>query len=337
MNPSTMPLYRGVANICVTLAAIIYLVPLQILLWEFAHLRNDSAGGAIAALILLLPMWLLLWGGVACVTASGGFDWLPFSRTALHRLAIVAALAMAIISLVFMGMTPNSGALERIAVCLPIYLFPLATTLLVISSLNPRFAPNVPPQLFRYVWLAFAVLSITVCISFVGYQVVRTARNQLAGVGYQLLQRYPASEEVLEQISTLDAEINFDELLRRADPYENRDVREAATARLRMHPRFTEALVASLNSSDSDVALAFVYGATFSADELALLAEPTQMAIERFVDDIPAPNYMSKERRAELLRWGRKTLPAIAEKFAGTDVDLTPTIAAFEDALVPEQ
>ncbi|MES2627257.1 MAG: hypothetical protein V4628_18365 [Pseudomonadota bacterium] len=335
MNPSTMSPYQVIANVCVILAAIIYLLPLQNLLWEFAHKKNDSAGGAIAALIVLLPMWLLLWGALTCVTVSGGLDWLRLSRPALHTLTIAATLAMAIVSLLFMGMTPRSSMFERIAVCAPIYLFPLATMLLVMLSLNPRFTSGLAPQLFRFPWLIFASLSITVCIGFVGYQLVRTGGNQLMGVANQFRQVYPASEEILAQISTFDVQNDFTELLQRADANESNAVREAATARLRTHPDFIDVLAASLNSRGSDSALAFVYSATFSPGELAILAQPTRTAVERFTSDIPAPNYMSSERRKELLSWGRKTLPAIAKKFAGTGVDFAPTIAAFEEALVP--
>ena len=46
-------------------------------------------------------------------------------------------------------------------------------------------------------------------------------------------------------------------------------------------------------------------------------------AIECFIKDIPAPNYMSPERRKELFRWGRKTFPVIIEKSSSTDVDFS--------------
>ena len=45
---------------------------------------------------------------------------------------------------------------------------------------------------------------------------------------------------------------------------------------------------------------------------------------------------MSPGRRKQLLKWGRKTFSAIASKFAGTGVDFASTLAAFEDALRPD-
>jgi hypothetical protein len=59
-------------------------------------------------------------------------------------------------------------------------------------------------------------------------------------------------------------------------------------------------------------------------------------AIECFIKDIPAPNYMSPERRKELFRWGRKTFPVIIEKSSSTDVDFSNVMPDFEHALRPD-
>ena len=114
-------------------------------------------------------------------------------------------------------------------------------------------------------------------------------------------------------------------------------MRETATARLRMNPNFIEALAADLNSRGPSTALGLVESTTFSPDELAKLALPTRNAIKRFIAGIPAPNYTTPERRKQLRAWGRKTFAAIAKKFASTDVDFAPTLAAFERAFVQEK
>jgi hypothetical protein len=337
MNPSVSPLGQIVGNCCVGLAFVLYAFPLQVLLWELAHKKNDSAGGAIAGLIILVPMWLLLWVALWCVTASGGFDWLPFNRPVLHALVIATTLALAVVSVVFMGMLPRSGFLERIVICAPIYLFPVATMLLAIPSLNPQLAPEITPQMFRLLWTVFAALSLAGGLSFVGYHAVRTGVGRVVGIAHRFGQVGPSSSETLAKISTLDPEHDFADLLSLADPSKSRPVREAATTRLRTNPDFIGALVADLNSRNPSASLAFVYDATFSPVELAKLAQPTRQAIERFTDGIPAPNYMSAERRKELKEWGRRTLPIITDKFAGTQVDFKPALSAFEQALAPPQ
>ncbi len=337
MNPTISPVSQIVGNCCVGLAFVLYVIPLQTLLWELAHKRSDGAGGVIAGLAIVGTMWLLLWVALWCVTASGGFDWLGFNRLALHALVIAGAGSLALTSFLFMGLSPQTGFLERIGFCAPVYMFPMATMLLVILSLNPRLAPAITPQLFRLPWTVFAALSFAACLGVVGYHTVRSGFGQVVGMAHRLVQAAASSKEDLAKISALDPARDFASLLSLADPYKNRTVREAATVRLRTNPNFLDALITGLNSRNSSAALAFVYGSTFSPDELTRLARPTRQAIERFTDGIPAPNTMPAGRRNQLRDWGRRTLPAIAEKFAGTDIDFKPALSAFEEALAPVQ
>ena len=350
MNQTIQPIFQITGNICVAIAALLYAVPLQILLWEFAHKRNDGPGGALAGLLILIPLWLLLLGGLLCVTASSGFEWVRvlcatvsggagWLRFFMHPvlLTIAATFALAVVSFLFMGMTPQSGIMERILVCAPIYLFPFVTMLLVLLSLNPRLDLVVPLPVFRFSWIIFAALSLTVCVGFVGYRLVRTGVDSVAGITHGFHSAGPSNAKILAKIPTLDPQHDFAELLQRAQPFESRTVREAAAARLRTNPNFIEALAADLNSRGPSRSLAFVESATFSPDELAKLALPTRKAIERFTYDILPPNYMTSQQRKKLLRWGKESLPALVKKFAGTDVDFAPTFAAYEQALAQEE
>jgi len=327
--------FQTLSNVCVAIAALLYLLPLQSLLWDFAHKRNNSASGLIAALVILIPLWLLLLVGLLGVTATGGFDWLRFNRRTLYVLVITATFAMAFGSFLFMGMSPRTPVLQRIPICAPVYLFPLLTMLLVVLSLNPRLAPNLSPAVFRLPWIACASLSLTACLGLVGYQFVRAGGNRLSGVAQRIRSAGQSSSEELAKIAALDPQRDFSDLLRLAGQYQSRAVREAATARLRMNPKFLEALVADLKTRDASRSLEFVCSADLSPDELATLALPTRKAIERFTNAIPAANYMPSDRRKQLQRWGRETLRDLAKKFAATKVDFAPTITAFEQALEP--
>ncbi len=337
MTLSISPLSQIIGNSCVGLAFVLYVIPLQTLLWELAHKRNESAGGAIAALAIVLPMWLLLSVALWCVTSSGGFDWLGLKRGALHALVIAGTGSLAVTSFLFLALSPRTGFMERVLICAPVYVFPMATMLLVILSLNPRLAPEIPSQMYRLPWTVFAALSFAACLGFVGFHTGRSGFGRVVGMAHQLIRAGASSQEALAKIPTLDPAREFADLLSLADPYQSRAVRDAATVRLRTNPKFLEALVGKLNSRNSSAALAFVYGSTFSPDELTKLARPTRQAIESFTADIPAPNYMPAGRRKQLRDWGRRTLPVIAEKFAVTDVDFKPALSAFEEALAPVQ
>ncbi|MFO1077348.1 MAG: hypothetical protein U1E73_06430 [Planctomycetota bacterium] len=80
----------------------------------------------------------------------------------------------------------------------------------------------------------------------------------------------------------------------------------------------------------------FLPNADLAADERQRLALPARAALERFIAGIPAPNFMASNRRRQLLRWGRKTLPRIAERFSGTDADFSRIIPKLEYALRPD-
>ncbi len=334
MNVS--PLQQIIGNICAGLATLILLLPLPHLLWDYARKEVSHNQWVTPALFILIPLWLLLMGALLCVSASGGFDWLRLGRPALYTLTVAAALALAVVTFVFVALYIRPGFTPRGLYSPVIYLVPLATVLLVLLSLNQKLAPGISMQWVRWPWTIFAALSLVACVGFFGYWIVRTGAGGVMGIAHRIRNPGPSSEEMLAQISTLDPQRDFAELLSRTGPGESRVVREAVTARLRTNPEFIETLAATLNSASLGDALSFIHSATLSPADQNALALPARKAIERFTSDIPAPNYMSPERRKQLLRWGRKTFPGIIEKFSGTDVDFSKVMPDFEHALRPD-
>jgi len=336
MASSISPLVQTIGNICAGLAAFVVLLPLQRLLSQHASTYLSTNQWVPSALVIVIPLWLLLMGALLCVTASGGFDWLRLGRPALYALTVAAALALAAVSFVFVALYIRPGFTPRGLYVPVIFLVPLATMLSVVLSLNPKLAPGMSMQWLRVPWAIFTAISLVACLGFVGQRTLRGGIGGVMGIASRIRNPAPSSEAVLAQLSTLDPQRDFDELLRRTGPGESRAVREAVTARLRTNPQFIETLAATLNSRDPDRGLSFLASATLSPAEQSAVALPARKAIERFTNDIPAPNYMPPERRKQLLRWGRKTLPSIIEKFSGTNVDFSKTMANFEYALRPD-
>jgi hypothetical protein len=332
MNPS--PLQQTIGTACVAIAGLLYAVPLQYLLLELSRKRDDG-GGVLAGIIILVPMWLLLLAALLCVTSSGGFDGLRLPRPALHTLVVLATLAMTVLSFLRFEFPRHPDFVTRFVSGVPIYVFPVATMLLVLFSLNPRFVPDLPLQAVRLPWLACAVISLALCGGFLSWRLIVTGKSHVAGFAHALSRRGVSDREILATIPNLDPQRDFAELLRRASQYQSRTVREAATTRLRTNPNFIEALAVNLDSRDPGSGLDFLCHAKLSPAEQNSLALPARNAIERFTSDIPAPNYMSSDRRKQLLSWGRRTLPVIANQFAASDVEFGPTLTAFEQALVP--
>jgi hypothetical protein len=83
MNSSN--LQQLIGNICVAIATLIFLLPLQKLLSDWARKETSNDQWVTPTLFLLIPVWLLLMGGLLCVTASGGFDALRLRRRSRSR------------------------------------------------------------------------------------------------------------------------------------------------------------------------------------------------------------------------------------------------------------
>jgi hypothetical protein len=328
-----------IGNICVGLAALIYVLPLQLMLFEISNKRNgqtDHGAGFFVIAGILIGMWLLLLVGVWCVIASGGLDGLRLARVWFYPLALGAALAMLALSLLIFEFPNHPNFLTRWIGRVPFYVFPVATMLFIVLALNPRFTSSLPLAPVKSIWLICAGLSLALCGGYLGYRFAVPALGRAASLASFLARRGETDREIISKIAALDPQRDFADLLHWANQYQSRAVREAATDRLHRRPDFLEALAATLTSRSPERGLDFLPNATLSPDEQKHLALPARTALEGFIDDIPAPNYMSSDRRKQLLKWGRKTFPVIAEKFSATDVDFSQIMSAFEYALRPD-
>lgn len=333
MNPS--PLAHTVGNVSTALAAILYALPLQYLLFELARKREDG-GGALAGIFILVPMWLLLMTALLCVTTSGGFDWLRLGRGWLGALAVFAIIAMAIVSFARFETVPNATRGTRLLVNSLINVLPLLTLLLVTINLNPRFAPGIPLKWVSLPWIICAGTCLTLGVGFVGYRMAAAGGSRLRGIVHRLGNNSELSRQFLATIPTLDPQRDFTELLRFTDDAHSGAVREAALAQLRRHPDFAARLVTELttatpSSGELNHALDAVGFATFTPDEQKLLALPCRHAMGRITNYIRSElRYFTKDRRKGTQNWGNRLFPSIATKFAGTGVDFQPALTAFE-------
>lgn len=322
-------------NVCAAISGLLYALPLQYLLHEFSRKRVDG-GGILVGLLILIPLWLLLLIAVLCATAAGGFDWLRLSRTWLHALAAGGTLALAVVS--FSGLEPfsNPSLVTRILRAVPIHLFIVITLSLVVLTLNPQFLAGLPRRAIQLPWMACAGLCLALCSGLLGFRLLARGGGRVAGLVYRIQNASNSNPDHLARIPQLDPQRDFDQLLDIADRYHSREVREAATARLRENPAFLETLAATLNSPGPGDGLEFVYNATLSPEELAKLAEPTRNGIRRFIWEIPAPNSITSDRRKQYRKWGREMLPGLEKKFAGTGVDFASAMPELEHALRPD-
>lgn len=337
MNSS--PIIQITGNVCVALAALVCLLPLQRVTGDYAARYLSDDRWVTPVLYSLIPLWLLLMVALLCMTASGGFDSLRLSRPVLYALTVGASGALAVATFVFIGLYIRPGMLPRVLFAPGIYLIPFTTGLLVVLSLNQKFTAGIPIQWLRWPWTVFAALSLVGCVLFFGPRLVTSG---LRGLGEFAASIVPDnSPKHFAKIATFDPKENFGELLDFASQYRSPAVREAATTRLRSRADFIDALADALKSAHPESNLAgscfnFLPTATFSPEEKKRLAPAARAALERYIESIPPPNYMASERRKQLLKWGRKTFPRIAETFSGSGVDFLRIVPQLEQALRPD-
>lgn len=325
MPPIAVPQAIGLA--CASLALIVMLVPLHRLLvqYEDAHLNDDR--WLAPALRVLVPLWVLLATALVCASASGGFDWLHLGRPVRHVVALAGAAGMAALTFAMVGLFVRPGFTPRGLYRPFITLVPLATIVLAVASLEPRLALGLPVHWLRVTWTGVAAVSLAACAVVLLRWLGRAWRGGVAGLSHRLRHRGPSDAQVLAEIAARDPESGFADLLRRANRHESRAVREAATARLRMHAHWPARLAAELHRGELEPALSFLRDATLTPDERTTLARPALAATRRWVDGVPAPNYTTSAHRKTLRRWGTELVRLLASQFAGTDVDFSRVTA----------
>ena len=329
-----MPTVSAFGNICISLAGIIYLLPLQHLLLEVARKRDDG-GGAIAGILVLVPMWLMLLVGMVLATAQGGFDVLPLRRGLQHALVIAVTLALAVATFVSFTAHFRAGWGTRLTLGLPVYLLPLITLALVALVLNPGLAARFPVGAVRIPWLILGCLSLAGGVLYVGLGAARRSAGAVARIAHTAGNNGEVEAAVLARISTQDPQLEFFSLLGDAAHGGSPAIRASATARLRTHPNLMQRLIEELGTSDPTSAITFVATTELSPEERRHLARPLHAAMQGYGDHLHDrlhffPKDWLRQRRA----WGRKTYPVIATKFDGTGVDFASLPPAFDRAFI---
>lgn len=321
-------------NLCAGVAALVFLVPMQRMVGSLGRDHFNDNRWIRPVLPVAVGLWGLAAGVLLCVTAGGGFDDLGFGRALLYVLTVTATLAVGVVWFVFVALFARPGFTPRALYVPAIQLVPLATLLMAVSLLNPGLVPGVSFSWLRWPWLILAGVTLLVCVIFFGNRIVSAGGRVVGDIVRGIGNRGPSTADQLARIAALEPEAHFIDLLDWANRF-NRDVREAATARLRSHPDFLTRLCTELESGLAEYSLSFLRQAQLSEAELRRLAGPTRTALLRWVYGIPAPNYTTKKHLAANRRWGLAMFRDLTAKFAGTRVDFAPVLAEFKAKIEP--
>lgn len=155
-------------NICLCVAAIVYLWPLQRMLNTTPNLNGTYAGVAVLLSVVFVcaPLWLCLTASLAAATARGGFDWLLAARPPQYAVAVLASSAITIAtaySLLGRFVTPPElPASARWLSLWAAHVFPLVVMLFCAVALNAKLFAWLPQPLVRIPFCAVAAVSVLV-------------------------------------------------------------------------------------------------------------------------------------------------------------------------------
>ena len=325
-----------IGNLSAGSALLIFLIPMQRLLMEWARKEASNDQWVSPTLTLLAPQWLLLMVALLCVTVSGGFDWLRMGRPMLYALTVGAAFALAAVSFAFIGLYIRPGFTPRGLYSPVLYLVTFSTVLVVFFSLNPKLVAAFPTSWLIKPWTWFTALSLVGSLVFSVHWISTNGVPGLSGIAMRVIRLLPASEEELAQIAKLDPKDEFQKLVWYANRDEKPAVCEAATARLRSDPEFVERMAVMLDSGYAEPALAFVRDAALTPDEKKRFARPALNAMGRWLNTTSPPNYTTSENLKRTRRFGDEMFRVLPEKFAGTGVDFSEMEGWYKEKMQVE-
>jgi hypothetical protein len=331
MNPSTSQQIIGTTS--AVLAALLLLLRLEPFLSEWERKQTSSDLWVTPALGILAPLCGLLMVALLAMTAGGGFDWIRLSRPKLYVLAVAAAFALAAASFLFIASYLRPGFTPRGLYRPFIYLITFSTVLLLVVSLNQKLMPGLSVQWMLRPWAWFTALSLVGTLVFAGRWIATNRPRGLSSIALQIIVHLPASEAELAEIARLDPTEDFEKLVRRASGIEKPAVRVAATARLRSHPQFADAMAAMLETGYAEPALLFVRDVELTPTEKSRFAGPALSALGSWVNQASPSNFTTAAHFKRTRRLGDELFRVLPEKFAGTGVDFSEVKTFYEDKM----
>lgn len=259
-----------------TLAAMLYLVPVQMAMWD---LKGKSLGpGGVIIFVVVGVMWILLLIAMLGAINSGAYADLSQDRSVEYGLGTLSILAMATVS--FFAFEPSLlPSLFTGLIRFGMRVFPAMTLVFLVQHIQTDwFAPSASKAI-RITWFVGALASILMALPFWKLRFGRRIWDHIRVIPRRMLGARGRSPQYLALIENTDPVHGFKELLKFATPYYGRVVRDAANARARLNPDFIRELSKELQSGSPDNPLAALARLILTPAEQRLLAEPALASI----------------------------------------------------------
>ncbi len=321
-------------NICLGLALLIYLIPLQLMLHDTPR-KNGDGGVLWGAIFTLSPLWLLLTVALCAVTAKGGFDWLLRARVAQFPVVLAAGMALFVVTgFSMLGKFEHPSQMpwaSRFFTGWAVQLFPPVTMGFCLLALNPKLGSSVPAMAYRVPFAAVAMLSALATVAMLLQWLSHSQQVQQARVKEAIEFENNRDRDVMAWVETLKSVDDFAELLGFANRFETPAIRELAIRKTQTHPDFLAALRKVLQSGSAEKGL--VYLDACDVPEPKALAKPVRQAILNLAEEARDSMKRTHTLHAGQFDWNTRLILSVAEKFRGSGVDYAPAIREFRAAL----
>jgi hypothetical protein len=323
-----------IGNIVLFLAAFLYLLPLQILIYDVGRKKDD--GGALwAAIFVLVPLWILLTSALMLAAARGGFDWLPLKRGPQYLLACLSGVALLVLTFFsFLGKVEHPNQIPWAARPFSVwalYLFPLVVMGFAFLVLNASVSSRFPPVAYRAPMAAVAALSLLACGGMVGQWIMHSRQQQVARVERAIADDNKRDRDIMERVQSLNPTNDFAELLGFANRFESQAIRKVAIQKAESHQEFTAALIQVLQNGWAERGL--VYLDACDVSDRKTLAEPVLAAIKVLTADARDSVNRTHTFYAGQFDWNTRLILSVVQKFADQDVDYVAAIRAYRRSL----
>lgn len=322
-----------VGNLCIGLAALLYLVPLQFIYQE-THKRNDG-WATLGILFTLVPLWLLLGAGLAIATSKGSMDWIHRPRGQIYLLVGLTTLALFFVtffSLLGKFEAPSQmPASTRPFVGWAARVFPILVFGFLIFALNPPMAQSINGAVYRAPFAIVSGIALIAGLALGLEWMIHSARDQATQYEGMVEAYGKRDRDMIARIESITAEKNFSELIRFSNRYEKPQIRELALAKAKQRADFTEELVRMLTEYDPEGAL--IYLDACEPPDPSAVAEPVRLAILLLADMARKSIANAHTLYPDQFDSNTRRMLSVVAKLKGQGVDYLPAIRAYRAAL----
>jgi hypothetical protein len=326
----------SLGNICVGIALLIFLVPLQLMVREPAARGGDGGGGIIwGSIFVLVPLWFLLTVALCAATARGALDWLTRVRALQYLVVLAACVAMAVVTFFSMAlkhepMSQVPGA-ARPFLGWAVLVFPPIVMGFCVLALDPGLASAVPAPTYRIPAALVGAACLLASGGLLWQWFSFTQQEAAARVERMVARDTERDREMLAEVERLDPVKELGRLLDKTGPFESPAIRELAVKKARSHPSFSAELAAMLQNEWCIETLTFLEAN--DPPEAAALAEPARVAMLRVAKKVRKDMEEAHHLYDDSFDSHARRVMAVADRLRGHGVDYSPAIREFRAAL----